>query len=124
LAEKKMPFYRAGYYPLQKHTTCYLEKTVSSKSIIDKKKLYGEIELTLKTLKMIETKNDIVFIDLCVIPVSYVLFNKDWHILVPTTLEKLRGLDIYSIGRYGAWNYTSMSDDIQTAIQCAQEVTD
>jgi len=71
---------------------------------------------------LIESKEEIVFFDARIIPVSYILFTKNWWQVVPPTLEKLKAYGIYSIGRFGSWNYTSMSDDIEAAIQCAYEI--
>jgi protoporphyrinogen oxidase len=122
LADKEIPFYRVGFYPVHPHPACYLEKTVTPNFVIDREKVREELVLTLKTLKLIESKEEIVFFDARIIPVSYILFTKNWWQVVPPTLEKLKAYGIYSIGRFGSWNYTSMSDDIEAAIQCAYEI--
>jgi len=41
---------------------------------------------------------------------------------VPQILSYLRRLGIYSIGRYGSWNYSSMADDIQMARETAAQI--
>jgi protoporphyrinogen oxidase len=120
LADKEIPFYRVGFYPVHPHPACYLEKTVNLGFVIDRKKVGEELAFTLKTLKLIESKEDIVFFDARIIPVSYILFTKNWWQRVPPTLEKLKEFGIYSIGRFGSWNYTSMSDDIKAALCCAK----
>jgi protoporphyrinogen oxidase len=122
LADRDIPFYRAGFYPVHPYPACYLEKTVTPGTVIDKEKLREEIVFTLKALKVIEVGEEVAFFDARIIPVSYVLFTTHWPQVVPATLEKLKEYGIYSIGRYGSWNYTSMSDDIKDAIACVEQL--
>ena len=63
---------------------------------------------TLKELGIIRKPDEIFFVDQQIIPVSYIIFNLDWNKIIPSTLSELNNLGIYSIGRYGAWNYTSV----------------
>jgi protoporphyrinogen oxidase len=120
VADKDIPFYRVGFYPVHPHLACYLEKTVTPGFVIDREKVGEELAFTLKTLKLIESGEEIVFFDARIIPVSYILFTKNWWQKVPPTLEQLKEYGIYSIGRFGSWNYTSMSDDIKSALCCAK----
>lgn len=121
IADEDIPFYRAGFYPLQPQVTCYLEKSVSVDTVIDREKTAHEIEYTLKRLKLIETPDEIQYFDTRLIPISYILFTTRWRELVPPLLAKLKESGIYSIGRFGSWNYTSMSDDIKGALDCLRD---
>jgi protoporphyrinogen oxidase len=123
LPETRFPFYRVGFYPVHPSPACYLERTVAPGVSIDQDRLVRDILYTLTQLKLIENRNELVYFDSRVIPVSYIIFTKNWSALVPPLLSTLKGFDIYSLGRYGSWNYTSMSDDIKSALQCAQELT-
>ena len=40
------------------------------------------------------------------------------HAEIRELLENLENHNIHSIGRYGSWNYTSMSDDVKSALLC------
>ena len=71
---------------------------------------------------MIERESEILFHDLKKIPVSYVVFDRNWPRLVPAILAHLRRLGIHSIGRYGSWNYSSMADDIRMALATAGSI--
>jgi hypothetical protein len=71
---------------------------------------------------MIRGRGEISLIDCRLIPVSYVIFNRHWQETVPPLLASLRDRGIFSIGRYGSWNYTSMSDDIQSAMHTAEQL--
>jgi protoporphyrinogen oxidase len=122
LPEPGFPFYRVGFYPVHPYPVCYLEQTVHPGISADKKALLGDISFTLKKLKVIENSNEVVYFNTRIIPVSYIIFTRDWKAAVPPLLEKLKNYNIYSIGRYGSWNYTSMSDDIQSAIKCVTQI--
>lgn len=115
LPERRFPFYRAGYYPAAGTTAVYLEKTVETGAAIDKGAVLREALSTLRGTGMIAGAGELLFHDLKKIPVSYVVFDREWPRLVPAILEHLRRLRIHSIGRYGSWNYTSMADDIRQA---------
>ena len=119
LPEKDMPFYRAGYYPGGKTATVYLEKTVAATERIDSRGIYRDMVYTLHKTGMIERQEEIIFHDLKKIPVSHIVFDKHWPHLVPPALVYLRRQRIFSIGRYGSWNYSSMADDIQMAWETA-----
>jgi protoporphyrinogen oxidase len=122
LPENDMPFYRVGYYPRGKKTTVYLEKTVAVTERIDRQEIYRDIVHVLHKTGMIEEQREILFHDLKKIPVSYIVFDKHWPRLVPPALEFLRRQRIFSIGRYGSWNYSSMADDIQMALDTAAQI--
>lgn len=122
LPEMRFPFYRVGFYPTQRVPVAYLEKTVKGETAIGSVALQKEIRFTLKALHLIESASEIRHFDARFIPVSHIIFDKEWHTIVPPLLENLKRYGIYSIGRYGAWNYTSMSDDVKSAIQTAQTI--
>ncbi|MEN8152384.1 MAG: NAD(P)-binding protein [Acidobacteriota bacterium] len=116
LPDKKTPFFRAGYYPGYKIPTCYMERSLKEGEKADPDELKESAFRLLKELKMIRSREEVKHVDLKIIPVSYIIFNKKWKRTVPPLLKELENNNIYSIGRYGSWNYTSMSDDIRSAI--------
>ena len=120
LPEAKFPFYRVGFYPVHPFPACYLERTVTPGVSIAKDVMARDILFSLKELKIITHSAEMVYFDTRLIPVSYIVFTRNWQTLVPPLLETLKGYDIYSLGRYGSWDYTSMSDDVKSALQCAQ----
>lgn len=118
LAEEKFPFYRAGLYAGHPRPACYLERNVAPKDSgrIDRDALHQDIAYTLKELGVIHQADEIEYFDARFIPVSYVIFDKRWHTLVPPVLKQLKNLKIHSIGRFGTWNYSSMANDIKNAM--------
>jgi protoporphyrinogen oxidase len=124
LAEKKFPFYRMGFYAVHPYPACYLERNVIPGSPVEmnKERIIPEVVFTLKELQVIKSRDEIVYLDVRCIPVSYVLFDREWGRTVPPLLEGLKKHNIYSIGRYGTWNYSYMSNDIQGARECARVI--
>ncbi len=115
LAESEFPFYRVGIYAAHSLPSCYLERNILPGSKFNADELKQEVEFTLGKLGLIVKASEIKHLDAKIIPVSYVVFDKKWRQIVPSCLEKLKELDIYSIGRYGTWNYSSMGNDIHDA---------
>lgn len=118
LAEKKFPFYRAGYYPHRQPPAVYLEKSVEPGYQMDPVAIKQETVWTLEQLGLIKSGEEIIFISYRYIPVSYIIFTREWANIVPPLLEQLRLRHVHSLGRYGMWNYTSMGDDVKTAREC------
>jgi protoporphyrinogen oxidase len=119
LPEARFPFYRVGYYPAAGQTMVYLEKTIAAGASLDERGLLRETIFTLRRTGMIAHAGELLFHDLKRIPVSYVVFDRQWPLLVPALLDHLRRLRIHSIGRYGSWNYSSMAGDISLARETA-----
>ncbi|MBN2346537.1 MAG: FAD-dependent oxidoreductase [Candidatus Aminicenantes bacterium] len=122
LPEKRFPFYRVGYYPGAGPARAYLEKTVLSAALQDGRRLMEGAAFTLRRTGMIAEKGEILFLDARIIPVSYVVFDRNWPRLVPAIHEHLCRQRIFSIGRYGSWNYSSMADDIRMALETAAHI--
>jgi len=122
LPEKRFPFYRVGYYPGSGTVAVYLERTIDGEAALDGPQLFRDMAFTLSQVGMVDRESEILFHDLKTIPVSYVVFDRNWPRLVPAILDYLLGLGIHSIGRYGSWNYSSMADDIQMARETAARI--
>lgn len=52
---------------------------------------------------------------------AYCIFDKGWQKRVETIQEYLKSKDIYSVGRYGSWQYWDMGETIRGARALAQE---
>jgi len=122
LPEQKFPFYRLGFYSVHPLPVCYLERTVSPDYAVNRDELFQDINFTLKELKIIHHSDEIEYFNSRLIPISYVLFTRNWQTTVPPLMDKLKEYNIYSGGRYGAWNYTSMSDNVQSALQLVSTI--
>jgi len=116
--EKQYPFYRMGFY--HNFSPDMAPKGCSS--------LYGEFSYVKKSKKFVQEKleyslaqakkllkisdHDILTQKVITIPRAYVIYNfwRDKNIHKIHT--RLQERDIYSIGRYGQWKYSSMEEAI------------
>ncbi len=122
LPQREIPFFRVGYYPGQRPPTAYLEMTPLPGEKWPAERIAQVLGKTLETLGMIERPAEIACWDSVRVPVSYILFDAGWQTTVPPLLAELKRHGVYSIGRYGSWNYTSMADDIGQAGRVAREI--
>ena len=120
IPDPDIPFYRVGFYPGQSPPVCYLERTLKPGENSQRSLPTETAAQILKRLDVIDQPDDIMFQDTRTIPVSYVIFNHQWPNTVPATLKQLKRWGIHSIGRYGAWTYSSMSDDVRSALETAE----
>jgi len=119
LPEESSDFYRAGYYPNHPNIACYLERSIGNNEYFDCDEIRKSAVSLMKKLEMIDYESDVIHLDILKIPDSYIIFNKEWNKIVPRMLDLLSRNSIYSIGRYGSWNYSSMSEDIKNGILTA-----
>ncbi|MEN8221732.1 MAG: NAD(P)-binding protein [Acidobacteriota bacterium] len=120
LPEPFTGFYRAGYYPAHPDIACYLERSLKEGERYDADEVREGVISVLKKLNMIFSEDEILHFNIKVIPGSYIIFNDQWKRTVPGLIDDLKSHGVYSIGRYGSWNYSSMSDDIKSGITTAE----
>ena len=76
----------------------------------------------MKKLKIINDDDEIVTVNVIDMPYAYVIFNKERK----KTLEKINKFlvenNIYSIGRYGAWEYSFIEKNIADAKKLAEDI--
>ena len=122
IPQPEVPFYRAGYYPGRDLPFCYLERSVIPGKYPSVNRIEEDAIRTLKKLKLILSEDEIKVMDIKFIPVSYIIFNRSWENDVPSLIKKLKGFGVESTGRFGTWDYSSMSDDIKSAIEIAKKL--
>ncbi|HDP94769.1 MAG TPA: hypothetical protein ENN40_05340 [Candidatus Aminicenantes bacterium] len=113
LPETIHPYYRMGYYPGAGACKIYLEQSVPLNTRMGEKE--SDASHLLQQLGVIHDREEILYVSQRTIPISYVLFNQSWFHTVPEILQRLKEKGVYSIGRYGSWNYSSMAEDALTA---------
>jgi protoporphyrinogen oxidase len=126
--ETKYPFYRIGFpHNFSLNTvppgcsSLYGEFShLNGSSQIINRRLKEALKATKKLLRIsdsdIETE--------CVIPIShaYVIFNEWRDKNLPKLLKTLAHYNIHSIGRYGAWKYSSMQDSFLDGKKIADQL--
>lgn len=127
--EQKYPFYRIGFssnfskeMAPEGHSSLYGEFSYLKKdpqkiqialknSLQATKKLFGIQEHEIITEKIID------------IPYAYVLYTPWRDRYLPKILKTLEENAVYSIGRYGAWKYSSMQEAMLDGKTMAQQLT-
>jgi len=129
--DRTIPFYRVGFYSNISETIC--PKDCSS-IYVEVGKNGVELDTTdISTSlqnRVIRNLEDIGWIDpgsiICsavhIIEFAYVHFSKNYDEVVPIILKKLKSYDIFPLGRYGKWDYTSIEDCILDAISTVKKL--
>ena len=123
IPSEKYPFYRVGVYsnvcPKSVPKNCYSLYVEFS----GKNNTYDNCEDTiayLKKLKIINDEDEIITANIIDMPYAYIIFDKQRQ----KTLEKINEFliknNIYSIGRYGGWEYSFIEKNISDAKKLAE----
>lgn len=131
IPDRDIPFYRVGAYSNMfpgmastGYASLYVEVGVSCddlKRIDINGKLYSDVILNLERLGWIRHNS----IECCIIHVircAYVHHTLNWSQYVPQAIERLVSFNVYPIGRYGLWDYTSMEDSIRSGIDTIEKI--
>jgi len=113
----KVPFYRVGSYSNfssavvpQGCGSLYVE--LSSRKKTDLKTAMCKAIPWLKEMGLVEQESDVKFARLRCIECAYVIYDKNYSKCLETIHPFLKKHNIYSIGRFGSWNYSAMEDAI------------
>jgi protoporphyrinogen oxidase len=130
--DRDIPFYRVGFYSSISKGTCapgysavYAEVGVSPEQAERKNlvtQLQPEVLRWLDKLGWIREK-DVVCVVAHSIRHAYVHHTNSRDRLVKSIIERLREHNVFPIGRYGLWDYTSMEDSMESARAAVQEVS-
>lgn len=126
--EKKYPFYRLGFpHNFSQHvvpTGCsslYAEVAYINKSAPWKKKMTSEVIAHSAALLGIH-QQEIMLTKILDMSHAYVIYDHWREKYLPRLLHALEQEQIYCIGRYGAWKYSSMQEAILEGKQIAQRL--
>jgi protoporphyrinogen oxidase len=129
--DRDIPFYRIGFYSNISKGACapgysalYVEVGVSPEhadSLDLVKHLQPDVLSWLEKLGWISSR-DVVCVVTHIIRYAYVHHTNSRDRLVGSILERLRKRDVFPIGRYGLWDYTSMEDSMESARTAVLEV--
>jgi protoporphyrinogen oxidase len=122
--DRGIPFYRVGFYSnigkgccAPGHSALYVEVGLSPEDAdrVDLvNKLQPDVLRWLEKLGWIHSR-DVSCVVTHIMRYAYVHHTNDTDRLVSLILERLRSHDIFPIGRYGLWDYTSMEDSMESA---------
>lgn len=125
LPEKKYPFYRAGIYSnVSKKLApagCYSLYVEFS----GKNNVYPDCSDIIKQLQsagIIGSDDKILTANIIDMPYAYVIFDKNRQKALDDVKDFLNSNSIYSIGRYGAWEYSFIEKNITDAKNLASKL--
>lgn len=126
--EKKYPFYRLGFWhnfsPTMAppgHSSLYGEFAYMNKSA---EWVNQTLQNSLQATKQLFKLTPSMIVTEKIIPISHAYVTYDlWREKhLPTLLQRLEDENLYSIGRYGAWKYSSMQEAVLDGRKMADEV--
>lgn len=127
--EPEYPFYRAGFpmnfSPALGRPGCsslYVEISHQPEKIIPPAFLLQQVREGMERAGIFRRDDEIVVADVRDIRYAYVLFDKHRAQVLPSILAELERRGIYSIGRYGRWEHSSMEDAIGQGKRLAERL--
>jgi protoporphyrinogen oxidase len=129
--DRSIPFYRVGFYSNISRGTCtpgnnsvYAEVGVPSEEI-DRARLVTDLQprviAALDGLGWIDS-SAVTCVVIHVIRCAYVHHTERRDCLVDGVLARLQQFGVDPVGRYGLWDYTSMEDSIESALDAVRKV--
>jgi protoporphyrinogen oxidase len=117
--EEEFIFYRAGFpgnfSPVlvpPGTSSVYVETARRPGESVSTDELISRSLQGLKDCRVLLEEDEVVLSDLVKIPYAYVIFDRHRRDSLPYLMEYLRERDIFSVGRYGGWEYLSMEEAI------------
>lgn len=128
--EPRFPFYRAGFpmnfSPALGRTGCsslYVEISHHPTDLIPPAVLLKQVRGGLEHAGILRHDDEILVADVRDIRYAYVLFDRHRARALPAILAELEARGIYSIGRYGRWEHSSMEDAIRQGKTLAERLS-
>lgn len=127
--QNEFQFHRLGFYnnfspfcaPRGK-SSIYVEFALMEKELFDKEAAYKRTIKALKKIKAIKKEKDIETYLWLEVPYAYVFYDFQRKESLSVIEKWLRKRSIFSIGRYGAWKYSFMEENIKDGKDTAAEI--
>lgn len=120
--EKKYCFYRVGFYcniiPAER-MSLYVELGYTRDAEIDVETMLPKVLEDLQEAGVISTQKLVSWHSVVMNP-AYVHITKQGIAETKRIKEDLAAQDVYTIGRYGSWNYSSIEDNMIEAMELAK----
>lgn len=127
--EPEFPFYRVGFpmnfSPALGRVGCssmYVEMSHRPTEHQSPEQLVSRARSGLEHVGILRPEDEIVVSDVKDLHYAYVYYDRHRARVLPTILAELERRGIYSIGRYGRWEHTSMEDAIGQGKQMAERL--
>jgi protoporphyrinogen oxidase len=128
--EAEFPFYRVGFpgnfAPSMVPEGCssvYVELSAASGGIVEEREVYDSCVSGLRRAGVLRSDDRIVCRKLFVIDPAYVIHDQYRRVSLPAIFRALENERIFSTGRFGGWEYSSMEDALRHGKQVAERLT-
>ena len=124
----RIPFYRVGAYSnfssrLVPRGCGSLYVELSSRGPIDMKRVMPAVSKNLAAMGIIRRASDIAFAIPKSIDYAYVVYDHNYTKATAALSRFLEKNGVFSIGRYGGWNYSAMEDALILGRETARKIT-
>jgi hypothetical protein len=127
--EKEIPFYRVGLYTNfsselapAKCSSLYVEVSYLPGDSLNQPDALERVYDGLKACGLLKNKDHIIVENIIDIPYAYVIHDDSRCKNLPKIMDYLNKHDIFSIGRYGGWQYMSMEDALLQGKELAESI--
>ncbi|HPD13584.1 MAG TPA: FAD-dependent oxidoreductase [Planctomycetota bacterium] len=127
--ERRFPFYRVGCFSNvaasmapRGGAAVWTEVSYPPARPLDRSRVRRQILDGLREMGWLRRRRDIAIEWQLDIPFAYVIYDAHRRRATETILRHLAKRDIYSIGRYGRWEYSSMEDALLQGRETAQRL--
>ena len=124
--EPEFPFYRVGFpgnfaasaVP-EGTSSVYVEMSAAPGGVIEERNVYETCVAGLERAGILRPDDRIVARKMFVIQPAYVIHDRDRRAALPAIFDALEKERIFSIGRFGRWEYSSMEDALRQGMDLA-----
>lgn len=127
--EKEFCFYRVGFpsnfgkVGPENHSSLYAEIALKAGTgWNDRKKLAGQVKQDLIKAGILKPTDKIIAEHVQYISHAYVIFDKHYQASRKKIVDYLQQHQIYSIGRWGNWEYSAMEDALMAGVNTAKKI--
>ncbi len=123
-ADKSLSFYRVGYYNNifgSSRLSLYVEIGLPDNVIVNKEKYLVRVLEDLKAVGIIN-RHKLLSSSCVIMNPAYVHITGNMEADRAAKMNMLSQKDVYSIGRYGAWHYCSIEDNMKEAISLTEKL--
>ena len=127
--ESEFLFYRVGFYnnfsttiSPSHNSSCYIEISYRPEEGISQKNAIKKSLKMLKSIDVVNNEDEVEVINILNLPYAYVLHDEYRKAYLAKIHEYLNKRDISSIGRFGAWKYSTMEDAILEGKETAEYI--
>jgi len=127
--QKQFIFFRVGFFNFisahlvpEGKSSLYVEISYSKNKHLNRNNLYLRILKDLEKAQIISHNSKVIVKDINDIKYGYIIYDKDYQERRKAILDFLSKNDIYSIGRYGSWQYMAMEDTILDGKMVAEQL--